>query len=108
MTGLWQQRARELQNARSCWRATFGFRAAVATGDTATMQSALGNAAARLRVENAFIVALDGASTASTTAVANQARRLWESARCGPADRRCGARRQARGSWSRRRSWRRR
>ncbi len=43
---LWQQRAHELQNAAQLLARDFGFRAAVATGDQATMQSALGNAAA--------------------------------------------------------------
>ncbi len=46
---LWQQRAHELQNAAQLLARDFGFRAAVATGDEATMQSALGNAAARLQ-----------------------------------------------------------
>src|SRR4051812_25568364 len=57
---LWQQRARELQNAAQLLAHDFGFRAAVATGDGATIQSALGNAAARLRVRTAFIVSADG------------------------------------------------
>ena len=42
---LWQQRAHELQNAAQLLSRDFGFRAAVATGDEATMRSALGNAA---------------------------------------------------------------
>ena len=46
---LWQQRAHELQNAAQLLARDFGFRAAVATGDEATMRSALGNAAARLQ-----------------------------------------------------------
>ena len=46
---LWQQRAHELQNAAQLLARDFGFRAAVATGDHATMQSALTNAAARLQ-----------------------------------------------------------
>src|SRR5215212_10582020 len=57
---LWQQRAHELQNAAQLLARDFGFRAAVATGDGATMQSALSNAAARLRVRTAFIVGADG------------------------------------------------
>jgi diguanylate cyclase (GGDEF)-like protein len=57
---LWQARAHELQNAAQLLARDFGFRAAVATGDQATMQSALGNAAARLRVRTAFIVTADG------------------------------------------------
>src|SRR4029079_14640975 len=57
---LWPQRARELQGAAQLLSRDFGFRAAVATGDTATRQSALHNVAARLRVDSAFIVSLDG------------------------------------------------
>src|SRR3954469_10744060 len=57
---LWQQRSHELQNAAQLLSRDFGFRAAVATGDEATMQSALGNAAARLRVRSAVIVTADG------------------------------------------------
>src|SRR6476469_2991018 len=57
---LWQQRAHELQHAAQLLARDFGFRAAVASGDQATMQSALGNAAARLRVHSAFIVTADG------------------------------------------------
>src|SRR6476619_8611959 len=57
---LWQQRAHELQNAAQLLSRDFGFRAAVASGDGATIQSALGNAAARLRVRSAFIVSADG------------------------------------------------
>jgi diguanylate cyclase (GGDEF)-like protein len=57
---LWQQRSHELQNAAQLLARDFGFRAAVATGDGATIQSALRNAAARLRVQTAFIVGADG------------------------------------------------
>ena len=57
---LWQQRSHELQNAAQLLARDFGFRAAVASGDQATMQSALGNAATRLRVRTAFIVTADG------------------------------------------------
>src|SRR3954453_9476316 len=57
---LWQQRAHELQNAAQLLARDFGFRSAVATGDEATMQSALGNAAARLKVRTGFIVTADG------------------------------------------------
>ena len=57
---LWQQRSRELQNAAQLLARDFGFRAAVASGDQPTMQSALGNAATRLRVRTAFIITEDG------------------------------------------------
>jgi len=77
---LWQQRAHELQNAAQLLARDFGFRAAVATGDEATMQSALGNAAARLRVRSAFIVTADGRVSAIDPSIGkNQAAALWGS-----------------------------
>jgi diguanylate cyclase (GGDEF)-like protein len=77
---LWQQRARELQGAAQLLARDFGFRAAVATGDTATMQSALHNAAARLRVESAFIISLDGhVHGLSNPRLVGEAEALWES-----------------------------
>ena len=76
---LWQQRARELQGAAQLLARDFGFRAAVATGDTATMQSALHNAAARLRVDSAFIVSLDGrVHGLANPHLAREAEMLWE------------------------------
>src|SRR5690348_17898509 len=58
--------AHELQNAAQLLAHDFGFRAAVASGDQATMQSALGNAAARLRLRSAFIVTAEGKDRKST------------------------------------------
>ena len=76
---LWQQRAHELQNAAELLARDFGFRAAVATGDQATMQSALGNAAARLKVRTAFIVTADGRVSAIDPSIGSkQAAALWE------------------------------
>src|SRR5215467_4181584 len=76
---LWQQRAHELQNAAQLLARDFGFRAAVATGDQATMQSALGNAAARLRVRTAFIVTADGrVSAIDATIGKTEAAALWD------------------------------
>jgi diguanylate cyclase (GGDEF)-like protein len=79
---LWQQRAHELQNAAQLLARDFGFRAAVASGDQATMQSALGNAAARLKVRSAFIVTADGRVTTIDHGIgAGEAAALW-----GPLD----------------------
>src|SRR5690242_10520266 len=76
---LWQQRAHELQNAAQLLARDFGFRAAVASGDQATMQSALGNAAARLRVRSAFIVTADGkVSSIDGTVPTRESLALWE------------------------------
>jgi diguanylate cyclase (GGDEF)-like protein len=76
---LWQQRAHELQNAAQLLARDFGFRSAVATGDRASMQSALGNAAARLKVRSGFIVTADGQVTAIEPSIdARQAALLWD------------------------------
>src|SRR3954454_18283110 len=66
---LWQQRVHELQNAAQLLARDFGFRAAVATGEHATIQSALCNAAARLKVRNPFIVTSDGRVTGRDASV---------------------------------------
>ena len=66
------------QNAAQLLARDFGFRAAVATGDQATMQSALGNAAARLQVRTAFIVTADGQVSAIDPSIGNA-----EAAACG-------------------------
>ena len=76
---LWQQRSRELQNAAQLLARDFGFRAAVASGDRATMQSALGNAAVRLKVRSAFIVTVEGnVSTLDPGIRSSEAAALWE------------------------------
>jgi diguanylate cyclase (GGDEF)-like protein len=76
---LWQARSRELQNAAQLLARDFGFRAAVATGDHATIQSALGNATARLHVRTAFIVTADGNVSAVGAPLTRQrAAKLWE------------------------------
>ena len=75
---LWQQRSHELQNAAQLLARDFGFRAAVASGDQATIQSALGNAAGRLRVRSAFIVSADGQVSSIDPGVSNaEAAALW-------------------------------
>src|SRR4029079_7809983 len=52
---------------------------AVATGDQATMQSALGNAAQRLKVRSAFIVTADGKISAIDPPIGTrEASSLWE------------------------------
>ena len=73
---LWQQRTRELQGAAQLLARDFGFRAAVATGDAATMRSALDNAKARLKVKTAFIVSVDGAVYGLPSA-GRSAEELW-------------------------------
>ena len=76
---LWQQRAGELPTAANLLARDFGFRAAVATGDEATIQSALRNAAARLQVPTAFIVGTDGRVSGMDPKIdPAEAARLWE------------------------------
>jgi diguanylate cyclase (GGDEF)-like protein len=60
---LLELRTRELGDAAGLLSRDFGFRAAVATGDPSTAQSALDNLKARLGLRTAFIVATDGGVT---------------------------------------------
>jgi diguanylate cyclase (GGDEF)-like protein len=73
---LWQLRSGELQNAAQLLARDFGFRAAVATGDQATIGSAIENARKRLKVGNAFVIRVDGHPTGISEA---QAAGLWNS-----------------------------
>jgi diguanylate cyclase (GGDEF)-like protein len=75
---LWQQRARELQGASNLLAHDFGFRAAVATGDEATMASALDNVKARVGMKTAFIIGIDGGvHGVHDPAIAADAKLLW-------------------------------
>ena len=53
---LWSQRAAQLGGAAGLLARDFGFRAAVATGDKATIASALDNLKRRMGVPTAFVV----------------------------------------------------
>jgi nitrogen fixation/metabolism regulation signal transduction histidine kinase len=76
---LWQQRAHELQSAAQLLARDFGFREAVASGDEATMRSALGNSAGRLKVRTAFIISADGRVTSTDASLPlAQAGPLWD------------------------------
>ena len=57
---IWAMRAQQLQDGAELLSRDFGFRAAVATHDAATISSALGNLQTRLRSDLAFIIDLDG------------------------------------------------
>ena len=57
---IWTLRARELESGANVLARDFGFRAAVATQDAATIQSALDNLRTRLGIDAAFVVGLDG------------------------------------------------
>ena len=65
---IWALRSRELESGANVLARDFGFRAAVATQDAATIQSALDNLRTRLGIDAAFVVGLDGqVLTASST-----------------------------------------
>jgi signal transduction histidine kinase len=56
----WALRSQQLQDSAGLLARDFGFRAAVATGDGATARSALHNLRARLGIDLAFIIGVDG------------------------------------------------
>ncbi|MGA0599118.1 putative bifunctional diguanylate cyclase/phosphodiesterase [Caulobacter sp. KR2-114] len=62
---LWSMRSQQLEDGAGLLSRDFGFRAAVATHDKATIQSALENLRRRLGIDEAFIVGVDGTVMAS-------------------------------------------
>jgi signal transduction histidine kinase/CheY-like chemotaxis protein len=66
---IWSMRADELERGADLLAQDFGFRAAVATRDQATIGSALSNLKARLKIDSAFVLGPDGEIIASSTAV---------------------------------------
>jgi len=57
---IWSLRSQQLRDSADILARDFGFREAVATGDRATVESALDNLRRRLSIERAFIVGMDG------------------------------------------------
>ena len=57
---IWSLRSHELGTGAQVLARAFGFRAAIATHDAATIQSALENLRSRLDIDQAFVVDLDG------------------------------------------------
>jgi diguanylate cyclase (GGDEF)-like protein len=75
---LWKSRSHELGNAAAVLSRDFGFRAAVATGDRRTAESALENLKSRLGLDVAFIVGVDGTVTGITDPpLSRDAAKLW-------------------------------
>ena len=62
---IWALQAEEFEQSAALLAHDFGFRSAVATGDTATMRSALENLQSRLGIDLAFIVGTDGKVTSA-------------------------------------------
>lgn len=76
---LWQLKSQQLQDSADLLAHDFGFRAAVATHDEATTQSALENLRRRLGLGKAFIVGLDGGVTGlSSRQLDDGADNLWQ------------------------------
>ena len=76
---LWRQRAGEMQASASLLARDFGFREAVATGDSATASSALANLQGRRRADLAAIVGTDGSVVgALDSAAKGDVARLWD------------------------------
>ena len=62
---IWALRTSQLHDEADVLAHDFGFRAAVATRDNATVSSALENLRARLNIDAAFVIGLDGQVVAS-------------------------------------------
>ncbi len=62
---IWSLRSDQLRQGASLLSRDFGFREAVATGDSATIVSAMENLRQRMRIDQAFIVGVDGTITAT-------------------------------------------
>lgn len=81
---LWAQRTAQLGGAAGLLARDFGFRAAVATGDRATVESALNNLRDRLHVPVAFYVGEDGGVTGLADPRARaDAAALWQALDAG-------------------------
>src|SRR6476620_4761552 len=57
---IWTLRSQQLRDSADELARDFGFREAVATGDQATVESALENLRLRMGIDLAFIVSVDG------------------------------------------------
>ena len=81
---LWEQRSAQLGGAAGLLARDFGFRAAVATGDRQTIESALDNLRQRLSVPIAFVVGADARVTGlSDPKQAAEAAGLWQALDAG-------------------------
>jgi diguanylate cyclase (GGDEF)-like protein len=81
---LWAQRSAQLGGAAQLLARDYGFRAAVATGDRATTESALTNLRQRLGVPIAFVVGADASVTGLRNAnAAEDAAKLWQALDAG-------------------------
>lgn len=63
---IWALRTEQLENGAGLLSRDFGFRSAVATGDEATIGSALDNLKVRLGIDLAFVIGADGRVRAAT------------------------------------------
>jgi len=81
---LWMQRSTQLRDAAGLLARDYGFRAALATHDRGTIESALDNLKSRLGLRMAFIVGIDGSVTGiADPATAREAAGLWSALDAG-------------------------
>ena len=66
---IWASRSAQLKQGAAMLAQDYGFREAVATGDEATVRSALDNLRARQGVDGALILGVDGYASATGVAV---------------------------------------
>lgn len=74
---LWALRGRQLADGAAVLSRDFGFREAVATGDAPTVESALDNLRARLGLDRAMLVGMDGTVTGGVGLNDAAASDLW-------------------------------
>ncbi|MCF8506789.1 MAG: EAL domain-containing protein [Caulobacter sp.] len=74
---VWALKASQLTDSATVLSRDFGFRAAVATNDTPTVESALENLRGRLKIDRAILVGADGVVTGTTGLTETGASELW-------------------------------
>ena len=66
---VWALRTAQLENGAGLLSRDFGFREAIATNDAATIRSALDNLEARLGMDMAMLIGVDGRITTAATVI---------------------------------------
>ncbi len=74
---VWALKASQLMDSATVLSRDFGFRAAVATNDSPTVESALENLRGRLKIDRAILVGADGTVTGATGLTDEAAGDLW-------------------------------
>lgn len=74
---VWALKASQLNDSATVLSRDFGFRAAVATNDAPTVESALENLRGRLKIDRALLVGVDGTVTGASGLTDQAAGDLW-------------------------------